>query len=335
MEWDILGHEWAVTLLQQHIQQEKLQHAYLFTGSPGIGRRTLTLKFAQAINCTQPPQPGQPCGICRDCKQLAAMQHPDLSLVRSAEDSTNIKVDQIRDLQHTLSLAPYQAKYRIAMLLNFEDANPNAQNALLKTLEEAPPRVILFLTALSAENLLPTIASRCEILRLRPLPLQILETKLIERWQVEQHKARLLAHLSSGRLGEAVHYLQREELWEQRQMHLDEMGMLLRANIRDRFSYVEASAKPGKPTQGKSDLRFQFETWLSAWRDMLHIQAGSQAPLINLDWQTKLKELSQEMDIFQVNDQAAALENALQQLETNQNPRLLTEVLLLNWPRLN
>jgi DNA polymerase-3 subunit delta' len=335
MEWNIIGHEWAVTLLQQHIQQDKLQHAYLFTGSPGIGKRTLALKFAQAINCTQPPAPGQPCGICRDCKQFDKMQHPDLSVIQSAEDSTSIKVDQIRDLQHTLSLAPYQGRYRIAMLLNFEAANANAQNALLKTLEEAPPRVILFLTAMSAENLLPTIASRCEILRLRPLPLQVLESKLIERWQVEQKKARLLAHFSSGRLGMAMQYLQNEQRWDQRQMHLDEVGLLLRSNIRDRFSFVEASAKTSNAAQGKTDLRFQFEIWLSFWRDMLHLQAGSQAPLINLDWQTELKELSQEMDILQVNEQAAALENALQQLETNQNPRLLTEVLLLNWPRLN
>ena len=207
MDWQIVGHEWAVNMLQQHIQHEKLQHAYLFTGSPGIGKRTLALKFAQAVNCTQPTQTGQPCGTCRDCRQIQAMQHPDLSIV-TVDDSGSIKVDQIRELQHSLSLAPYQAKYRIALLLNFENANANAQNALLKTLEEAPARVILLLTALSVENLLPTIVSRCEILRLRPLPLQDLEHALVQQWQIELEKARLLSHLTSGRLGESLHYAQ-------------------------------------------------------------------------------------------------------------------------------
>jgi DNA polymerase III subunit delta' len=332
MNWEIVGHEWAVTMLQQHIQHEKLQHAYLFTGSPGIGKRTLAIKFAQAVNCTQPAQAGQPCGTCRECRQLQAMQHPDLSLITAEQDAGSIKVDQIRELQHSLSLAPYQAQYRIALLLNFEAANANAQNALLKTLEEAPPRVILLLTAISIENLLPTIVSRCEILRLRPLPLQILEGELVKRWQIEADKARLLAHLSSGRLGEALHYAQNETLWETRRTNLEDMGILLQSNIRDRFSYAEVATNNN---QGKSGLRFQFESWLSMWRDMLHLRAGSQAPLVNPDWQNELKHLSAQLDITEINEQAMALEKAIGQLETNQNPRLLTEVLLLNWPRVS
>ena len=82
-DWNLLGHDWAVDMLKQHISREALRHAYLFTGPPGLGRRTLALRLAQALNCTQPPAPGQPCGDCRDCRQIEAMTHPDLSVVQA------------------------------------------------------------------------------------------------------------------------------------------------------------------------------------------------------------------------------------------------------------
>ncbi len=112
------------------------------------------------------------------------MQQADLHIVAPETEGGMIKVDQIRDLQRSLILSPYEAKYRIALLLNFHQANANAQNALLKTLEEAPRKVILLLTADSAESLLPTISSRCEILRLRPTGIDSLAAALEERWQV-------------------------------------------------------------------------------------------------------------------------------------------------------
>ncbi len=146
MDWQIIGHEWAAQILQKHIQHNSVRHAYLFSGAPGIGRRSLAVRFAQAINCTQPPEPGIPCGTCRLCKQIEKGQQADLAIIQSEEDSSNIKVDQIRELQRSLSLSPYEAKYRIAILKNFQEANASAQNALLKTLEEAPEKVILFLT---------------------------------------------------------------------------------------------------------------------------------------------------------------------------------------------
>jgi len=206
MEWMIHGHEWAAQILQKHITQDNVRHAYLLSGAPGIGRRSLAIRFAQALNCTQPPAPGEPCGECRLCKQIAKMQQADLTITQSLDDVRTIKVEQIRDLQGSLSLAPYEARYRIALLPNFQEATPNAQNALLKTLEEAPPKVILILTADSVENLLPTIVSRCEILRLRPLPMDVCTAALQKNWQISAEMANELAHLTSGKIGQAVRY---------------------------------------------------------------------------------------------------------------------------------
>ncbi len=168
--WNLLGNEWAVEMLRQHVARRAVRHAYLFAGAPGLGRRTLALRFAQALNCTQPLQPGIPCGECRDCKQIEAMQHPDLTVIQADTEGGTLKVDQVREARRSLTLKPYQSKYRVALFLRFQEANDNAANALLKTLEEAPSYAVLILTADQAEGLLPTISSRCEVLRLRPCP---------------------------------------------------------------------------------------------------------------------------------------------------------------------
>ncbi len=201
--WDLLGHEWAVDMLRQHIIRDAVRHAYLFTGPPGLGRRTLALRFAQALNCPQSTASGQPCGTCRDCKQIENMQHPDLSIVQAETEGGTLKVDQVREVRRSLSLKPYQAKYRVALFLRFQEASEGAANALLKTLEEAPGHVILILTADNPEQLLPTITSRCEILRLRPLPVDAIEAHL-KSHGAEAESAHLIAHVSGGRPGYAL-----------------------------------------------------------------------------------------------------------------------------------
>jgi len=189
MSWDLMGHDWAEEMLRQHIATGSLRHAYLFSGPRGVGRRSLALRFAQAINCPEPQSPGQPCMSCRICRQIESMQQADLNILQSEQEGDILKVEQVRDLQHMLSLAPYESTYRIALLLRFEEANANAQNALLKTLEEPNPRVILLVTADDPENLLPTITSRCELLRLRPMPLDALAIELQARRKLDAERA--------------------------------------------------------------------------------------------------------------------------------------------------
>ncbi|HIE56652.1 MAG TPA: hypothetical protein EYP88_00265, partial [Anaerolineales bacterium] len=126
--WGMLGHQWAVSLLSGHIANQRLRHAYLFTGAQGTGRRTLALRLAQAINCTHPPAPGDFCGECRSCRLIARMEHPDLTVVQSKEAGKTLKVEQIRELQRTLSLSPYEARYKIALFVRRPESAGNVSN---------------------------------------------------------------------------------------------------------------------------------------------------------------------------------------------------------------
>jgi len=326
--WGLLGHEWVVNMLRQHIVRGAVRHAYLFTGPPGIGRRTLALRFAQALNCANPPTPGEACLKCRTCKQIEAMQFPDLTVLQAEKEGGVLKVEQVREVQHSLSLAPYQAKYRVALFLRFQEANPNAANALLKTLEEAPAQVILLLTADNAEGLLPTIVSRCEVLRLRPLPIEAVQECLQARG-TDESQTRLIAHLSGGRPGHALRLLADPAVLETRLKRLDDLQQLLSANRGERFAYAEVLAKE------KETFRNVLFLWLAYWRDVMLLSAQADTPLANVDRSEEIKALAARLSLPATRRVVSDLELAIERLEKNINARLLAEVVLLDWPRVS
>jgi DNA polymerase-3 subunit delta' len=323
--WNLVGHEWAVDMLKKHIVNGTTRHAYLFAGPPGVGRRTLALRFAQALNCQKPVEAGVPCGECRDCKQIAAMQHADLSVVKAETEGGTLKVDQIREARRTLVLKPYQANYRVALFLRFHEANDNAANALLKTLEEAPSYAVLILTADNPEQLLPTIVSRCEVLRLRPLRVDDVQRELESRG-LETSNAKLVAHISGGRFGYALGMIEDEALLARREERLNDLQNLISASRVEKFAYAD------KLSKDKETMRQAILIWLSYWRDVMLRSARAEMPLVNVDRNIEIEDLAGKLDLSTARTVVCRLEEALEKMEKNVNARLLAEVLLLDLP---
>ena len=335
--WNLTGHRWAVDMLQKHIVRGTTRHAYLFAGPPGLGRRTLALRFAQALNCPTPLEAGVPCGTCRECKQIESMKHADLSIVEPTikdpatkelipSPNGEIRIEQIRDLHKTINLKPFQSKYRIALFLRFHQANDNAANALLKTLEEAPPSAILILTADNPEQLLPTIVSRCEVLRLRPLSVEEVQRELENRG-VENSRAKLIAHISGGRMGYAIRLIENDTLLETREERLNDLLALLPASRVQKFSYAD------KLSKDKDAMRQTITFWLSYWRDVMLRVSQASTPLVNVDRNVEIEDLAGQMDLSSARRMLQRLEQGLEQLDRNVNPRLLAETLLLDLPK--
>ena len=323
--WGIVGHEWAVHLLRQALEEGELSHAYLFTGPPGVGKGTLARALASALLCQGDPRP---CRACRSCHLVASGNHPDLFWVQPESEAGRLKVEQVRELQRHLSLTPNMAHHRVAVLDRFDQATPSAANALLKTLEEPPDFVVLILLAPDTDSLLPTIVSRCQVVPLRPLPVPQIAAALQTRWGVEAETARLLAHLSGGRLGWAVRAATEPDLLRRRQQRIDEMVALLRAPLTDRFHYAAELARDPAATQEALDI------WVGWWRDILLLTGGveeegtGESLLTNLDQRARLEQMAAQCTPAQAVARIQALRTAMDRLRRNANPQLTLEVLL-------
>jgi DNA polymerase-3 subunit delta' len=256
------------------------------------------------------------------------MQYPDLMVVQAEQQGGTLKVDQIRELRRALALAPYEARFKVALLLRFEEANPNAQNALLKTLEEPGPQVVLVVTAESAESLLPTIVSRCEVLRMRPLLPEQVSEGLQTNWGAPEDQATLLAHISGGRPGYALDLFRKPEHVEQRSVWLDDHARLLESNRVERFAYAERMVK-------KRDALLQvLSVWLSLWRDVMLRAAGASTPVANPDRLEEITKLAADHGMDTARGAVSAIDRTMESLDKNVNPRLAIEVLMLDLPGL-
>jgi len=330
--WNLIGHDWAANLLQRHLRDGQARHAYLFCGPQGVGRSALALRFAMAINCQQPPEQGLYCGECRSCRLISAMQHPDLTVLDVPPERTMIPMDAVLELQRSMALTPYEAKYRVGLLLNFDAASESAENALLKTLEEAPPRVILLLTASSPENLLPTIASRCEVLLLRPLPPHILQEHL-QAGGLSQPDAHLLAHISGGRPGLALSLKDDPDRLAQRHTAIDDLMNLMSNNRRERISYAESEARGKDRAAVRESLKQLLLTWSSFWRDVMLACAGGKdgLPLTNVDVEDAVRMVAEHVSLSEARRQVGDMERAIARLDKI-NLQLQLESLVLNLP---
>jgi DNA polymerase-3 subunit delta' len=262
------------------------------------------------------------------CRQVRAGLHPDLHLVTRAEDKSEISIDQVRELQRQLALSPMEARRRVAVLVDFDEASDGAANALLKTLEEPAGETVLLVTARAAEAVLPTIVSRCEVVALRPVSASEIEAGLL-RAGSEATQAHLLASLATGRPGWALTAHRSPAHLEGRNRALDDLGPLLRASRAERFAYADALQKDEVRT------RLVLDSWLTFWRDVLVVAHGAESRIANQDRLAVVESLAKSVGATRSRSALLAVERTLASLARHANARLALEVLMLDLPQLS
>jgi DNA polymerase-3 subunit delta' len=315
----IVGQPAAVALLQRAIAQNRLAHAYAFVGPSGVGRRRTAIAFAQAALC-----PGQGCGTCATCRRVAASQFTDCQVVAPTPPPGNpkgvptIRIEQVRDLERTAALAPLEGSRKVFVLDEAERMTLPTAQALLKTLEEPPPRTHLVLIVQNPLALPPTVLSRCQRVRFGPLG-EAEAARLLESRGIPPAASGLLARLAQGRPGLALG-LDLETLRARR-----EAALALLAEPLPRLGVLLDAAPTDRQT-----VAAYLEFYWSWYRDALCLAAGgSETLLVHADEETRLRALAARVPVPALTATLGRVKAAWVALENNLNPRLALETALL------
>ena len=332
--WTIFGQDHLLKRLEPTLQQRRQSHAYLLSGPPHVGKMAMAINLSQAVNCLEGP--GAPCGTCTQCTRIAAGLHADISILvpgqgeEGRSPKTVIGIDAIKELIHRVSLNPYEGSSSVVIIDGAESMSDDAANALLKTLEEPPPQVMFLLLTANEGAVLPTIRSRCQSMVLVPLSRDAMVQRLVSGHQTTPEQAEHLFRLSRGCLGWAIGALDDAQVLEQRQADLEKMQETLDAGLETRFTYAnEIATLFGSDRDAAKDL---LALWLRWWRDLLLIKEGAEEFLHNADYSDSLRNQASGLSTAEIVQFINRLMQTLSNLDSNVNPRLAMEVMMLNLP---
>jgi DNA polymerase-3 subunit delta' len=343
----LIGHADALAWLRAALATNRLAHAYLVTGPRSVGKRTFALEIAQALNCVAPDVADRPDHACQQCRLIERNVHPDVRVVRRAPERRLISlkpgaasgpareyVDNVGFIQSDAQLKPLMGRSKVYIIVNAEELAEDAGNRLLKTLEEPAPFVVFLLTAIERGAVLPTIASRCQEIRLRPSPRAELAEALMATG-TDPQRALQLAALAGGRQGWALSAARDAALFEQQQTYANQLVEALGGSRLDRL--VRARALSERWTSQPETVRDTLRVWLSWWRDVLLVQLGLVHRIVHLESgeQQALTVAASQVDPLATRVALLAIQQTLTDLDTNVNPRLVLDLLLLRLPRTN
>jgi DNA polymerase-3 subunit delta' len=242
----VLGHEAQIRAFERVVQRGRLAHAYLLTGPLGIGKRLFAEELAKSLLCESVAAKRlEACDHCAACAQIAAGTHPDYFVAGRPEESLELPIAVMREFCRKLGLKPARGRGKVAILDDADDLNEEAANCFLKTLEEPPPRSVLFLISTSAERLLPTIVSRCQVIHFQPLSEAVVREFVLAQGIDDEALVHRLARLSGGSPGQAL-ALADPAVWEFRRSLLEGLSQPDRDSVALAQSWIHFVEEAGK-----------------------------------------------------------------------------------------
>lgn len=319
---DVVGHKDIINYIRNAVREDKVSHAYILNGERGAGKKMLANLFATTLLCEKGGP--DPCNECHSCRQAESGNHPDIIKV-THEKPNSISVDDIREqVNNTIMIKPYQGPYKVYIIPQADMMTPQAQNALLKTIEEPPEYAVIMLLTENADTLLPTINSRCVMLKLRNIKDTLIKKYLMETMQVPDYKADMCTAFAQGNMGRAIMLANSEHFNEIR----DEAVQLLKyINEMELSEIVQAVSRI---TAYKLEINDYLDIIMIWYRDVLLYKATKDMDKVVFKDQIKyIKERAKRSSYEGIELIIESLEKAKARLKANVNFDLVMELLFL------
>ncbi|MDY2936888.1 MAG: DNA polymerase III subunit delta' [Fusicatenibacter sp.] len=319
---DVVGHQEIIEHLQNAISMDKVSHAYLFGGESGSGKKLLASLFAMTLQCEQ--HGVEPCMECSSCRKAASKNHPDIIHITHEKPNT-ISIDEIREqLINDVAIRPYESPYKIYIIEEAQKMTLQAQNALLKTIEEPPAYAIILLLADNPDALLPTITSRCVQLNLKPVGTQMVKNYLMERMHIPDYQAEVDASLAQGNIGKAERIAGSPEYAEVME---NALKLMRYSDTMQLHEIVEAIRKLTEEKNNIEDYLDIFSVW---FRDVLLFKATREVDTLVFKQEiNSIRERAKKSSYEGLEKIIDAIGKARVRLKANVNFDLTMELLFL------
>lgn len=319
---DVVGHKDILKYISSAVENNRVSHAYILNGERGSGKKMLANLFAMTLLCETGDN--EPCGKCHSCKQAESGNHPDIIRV-THEKPNSISVDDIRtQVNNTVDIKPYQGPYKVYIIPQADMMTPQAQNAILKTIEEPPSYAVFLLLTENAETLLPTINSRCVMLKLRNIKDTLIKKYLMENLEIPDYKADMCTAFAQGNMGRAIMLANSDHFNEIR----EEVVQLLKHISEMELNEIVAAVK--NISVYKLEITDYLDIIMIWYRDVLLYKATKEIDkVVFKDQLQSIKEQARKSSYEGIELILESLEKAKARLKANVNFDLVMELLFL------
>ena len=319
----IKGNQRMIQNLKTALAHHTVSHAYLFAGGEGMGKKLMANTFAKGLECEDEKE--KPCGRCSSCRVFESRNHPDVLYVTPSGGKKSIGVEDIRrQVVEEASLKPYRYAYKVFVIDQADTMTVQAQNALLKTLEEPPAYCVFLLLARNMDKLLDTVLSRCVVVKLRPLPHWQVSEAIAQKCGLPKEQADVLAEYAQGSIGRGLSAAQSESFHAMRE---DVAQWLCCVKEKDKVSLLELAKDMERYKDNSQDMLELMYLW---YRDVFVYQCTAQPQrIIQQDKKEQIISQAGEISADGLAAQLEAVWEAKNALSQNANVALTLEVMLM------